>query len=162
MPKMTTPFHQKRFQSVTDAYQHGFNEHYWRHGIVISQGNRMSVSLDDALRRFDKIRRYLSRKMFGNGWRKKGKINMVIFQHGSRDTCDAHFHGLLGIEGDHGWSVFRIAMTIRSRELMLKMRQRTLGWEKMAHVDWNWEKGNRYHSYISRFANKRPDDLYVI
>ena len=109
------------------------------------------------------IRRHLLRKMFGNRWRQKAKATFVVFQHGSRATGDAHFHAVLGIDGAHDWSDFRIGLTIKSIELMQHMRMaRVRPWEKMAHVDWNWAKGNQYHSYISRFANKRPDDWFII
>jgi hypothetical protein len=71
------------------AFQSSFREDYWRHGIVISQGNGMSVSKDEAFRRLDIIARHLLRKMFGNHWRKKGKANFVVFQHGSMQSGDA-------------------------------------------------------------------------
>jgi hypothetical protein len=158
--KHLPPFHCKRFQSIKDAFQHGFNEHFWRHGIVISQGNGMSISKEEAVRRLSTIRRHLGRAMFGNLWRQVGLIRFVLFQHGSRESDNLHFHALLGIGGEHNWSDFRIAMEILSIE---NERRRTAKpWEKPAHVDWNWDHGNRYHSYVSRFANKRPDDWEII
>lgn len=157
------PFHLNPFSTVKAAFQHSFNEQFWRHGIVISQGNGMSVSKEEAIRRLDSIRRHLGRKMFGNHWRNKAKIKFVLFQHGSTATDDGHYHALLGIEGDHDWSDFRIAMTIQSIERMRHWRRGAdRHWEKPAHVDWNWEKSNRYHGYVSRFANIRPDDWDVI
>jgi hypothetical protein len=145
-----------------EAFQSSFKEDYWRHGIVISQGSGMSVSKDEAFRRLEIIVRHLLRRMFGNRWRKKGKANFVVFQHGSMQSGDAHFHALLGIDGHHSWSDFRIAMTIKSIELARHLRGAAPRWEKMAHVDWNWAKGNRYHSYVGRFANKRHDDWWVL
>ena len=163
MNQITTPFHQQRFPNVKEAFQHGFNEQFWTHGIVINQGNGMSVSKNEALRRLDFIRRHLLRKMFGNHWREKGKLRFALFEHGAMKTDDAHFHAVLGIEGNHDWSDFRIGMTIKSIEFMRHMRRGAeRHWEKMAHVDWDWKKGNKYHSYISRFANTRPDGWYVI
>jgi hypothetical protein len=157
------PFHQIRFPTLTDAFRRSFNERFWRHGIVISQGNGMNVPRDEAVRRLDSIRHHLARKMFGNHWREKAKITFVLFKHGSSATEDEHYHALLGIAGNHEWSDFRIAMTVKSIEFMRHRRRKpNRHWEKMAHVDWDWEKGNRYHRYVSRFANKRPDDWYLI
>ena len=87
------PFHSDRSSSLKEAFQKGFNETYWRHGIVISQGNGMSVSKDEAFQRLNNIRRLLLRKMFGNHWRTKGKINFMIFQHGSSRSEVVPFSG---------------------------------------------------------------------
>jgi hypothetical protein len=159
----TGPFHQKRFRTLKDAFQCGFNEEFWRHGIVVNQGNGMGVTKEEAVRRLEYIRRHLARKIFGNHWRDKGRIVFAVFQHGSLKTGDEHHHAVMGIEGKHDWSDFRIGMTINSIEFMRHLRRPPKRqWEKMAHVDWNWNKRNRYHGYISRFANKRPDDWQII
>jgi hypothetical protein len=155
-------FHEERFATAQDALQRGLNEKFWRHGIDISQGNGMNVSEKEATRRLNSIRRHLGRQMFGNHWREKGKIVFMVFGHGSRKSDDEHYHALLGIRGDHNWSNFKIAMTIKSIELMRHLRTERY-WEKMAHVDWDWKKkGNRYHGYVGRFANSRPDDWKII
>jgi hypothetical protein len=160
---IATPFHDQRFSSITDAFQNGFNERYWTHGIVISQGNGMNVSREEAIERLNCIRRHLGRKMFGNHWREKAKITFALFQHESAKTRDEHYHALLHVGGDHNWSDFRIGMTITSIEWMRDWRGSVdRHWEKRAHVDWNWEKANRYHSYVSRYANKRPDSWQII
>jgi hypothetical protein len=152
-----------RRKSVENVFRYGFNEQFWRHGIVISQGNKMSVSKDDAIRRLDSLRRHLGRRMFGNKWREKAQITFVLFQHGSRETFNEHYHALLGIGGDHEWTDFGIAMAINLIEGMRhRRRSPNRRWEKIAHVDWNWARGNRYHSYVGRFANKRPDNWEII
>jgi hypothetical protein len=156
----TDAFHQTRFSTVEEAFQGGFHEQFWRHGIVISQGNGMSVSMEEAVRRLDSIRRHLGRRMFGNHWR--GKITFAVFPHGSKTSGNEHFHALLGIEGDHNWSDFRIAMTVGTIERIRHWRRVDRPWEKMAHVDWDWKKENRYHGYVSRYANKRSDDWQFI
>jgi hypothetical protein len=151
------PFHQKRadskqFCSVKEAFEQGFNESFWRIGIEISQGNNMSVSRTEAIQRLNCIRRHLGRRMFGNRWR--GKIVYATFMHGSFQTSDQHFHSLVGFKGIHDWSDDNIAHAIINIETERHSRSNR-HWEKMAHVDWNWKSGNRYHSYVSRFASKR-------
>jgi hypothetical protein len=163
MNSIEAPFHRTRFCSLKEALQKGFNERFWRHGIVISQGNGMNVPKDEAVRRLNSIRWHLGRKMFGNHWREKAKIAFVLFQHGSSASGDQHYHALLAIAGKHDWLDFRIGLTLKSMELMRHLRRSAdRHWEKMAHVDWDWDKGNRYHSYVARFANKRPDEWYII
>jgi hypothetical protein len=158
-------FYPRRFQTAKEAFQFGFNERYWTHGIVVSQGNGMYVSRDEANLRLRCIKRHLLRAIFGNHWRDKGDIQFSVFPHGSFATGDQHFHALMHIRGNHDWSDFRVAMTIRSIEIMRHAQNkatRQKHWEKMAHVDWDWRKDNRYHGYVSRYADKRPDTWYSL
>jgi hypothetical protein len=121
----------------------------------------MNVSKEEAVRRLNCIRRHLGRKMFGNHWR--GKIVFALFQHGSKDADDQHFHAVVGFLADHDWSDDQIADAIKQIEEARHCRRSADRlWEKMAHVDWNWKKGNRYHSYVGRYAIKRHDEWYII
>lgn len=156
-------FRAGKYETVRELWQHGLNELYWTHGIVISQGNRMCVSNAEAIRRMNSIKRHLLRQMFGNHYRNSAKIEFLMFQHGSYETEDQHFHALMHIEGNHNWSHFRIAMTINSIEFMRHVRNKTKQpWEKKAHVDWGWTNENRYHGYVSRYANWRPDTWCIV
>jgi hypothetical protein len=35
-------------------------------------------------------------------------------------------------------------------------------WEKLLHVDYDWEDGNQFHSYISRFVQNGSDAFFII
>ena len=84
----------------------------------------------------------------------------AVFQHGVKESFNQHYHVLMAIDGEsNGWSDFRIAMTVRSIDQEFIKGHR---WEKLVHVDWEWEKGNRYHSYTSRFAVNRFDGGWFV
>ena len=131
---------------------------YWRFGITINQGNDMSVSAENAHRILNYIRVRLLKAIFGNNYRRKGaEIHFMQFTQGSRDKGNQHFHVLMGIEGNHDWSDQKIADTIN--EIERNRPKRT--WEKAAHVDWDWEKGNAFHRYVAR-EMKLNTDSYTI
>jgi hypothetical protein len=147
-----------KYKTVREFWDGGLNPDFWTHGIVISQGNGMSVSPRQAAQRLNSIGRPLLREIFGNHWRDKANITFLVFQHGGYETYNQHFHALIHIDGEHNWSNFRIAMRIKSIDFMRHMLpEEAAAWEKKLHVDWNWTNENRYHGYVSRFANGRPD-----
>jgi hypothetical protein len=144
--------------SVADAWRHTLNPEYWRHGITISQGLGWSVSEADATRHLNYIRVRLLKAMFGNNFRKRAKIKFLPFRQGSREGFNQHFHALMAIEGDHDWSDQQIAEAICEIDRKRSKRH----WEKDVHVDWNWIKGNRFHSYVAREAAFNADSFWVM
>jgi hypothetical protein len=153
------PFRDYKAASTADAWQHGLNPEYWRHGITISQGLGWSVSEADATRRLNYIRVRLLKAMFGNNFRRKGaEIKFLVFEQGSPATFDRHFHALMAIEGDHNWSDEQIAKAITEIDRNRSKRH----WEKDVHVDFDWIKGNRFHSYVAREAAYDPDSVSVM
>ena len=96
--------------------------------------------------------------MFGNNFRRKGaEIKFLVFEQGSRATFNQHYHALMAIEGDHNWSDERIAQAIMEIDRNRSKRH----WEKDVHVDFDWIEGNRFHSYVARFAAYDPDSVSV-
>ena len=145
--------------SVADAWRHALNPEYWRHGVTISQGLGWSVSEAEATRRLNYIRVRLLKAMFGNNFRRKGaKINFLVYEQGSRATFNQHYHALMAIEGDHDWSDERIAKAINEIDRNRSKRH----WEKDVHVDFDWIKDNRFHSYVARYAAYDPDSFRVM
>jgi hypothetical protein len=154
------PFLDERYKSTKDAYKNAFNPDYWRHGITISQGNELNVSEKSAQERLIFIRARLLRKTFGNHFRqKKASVDFCVFKHGSKLCFDEHFHALMGIQGNHDWSDAQIAEAIQSIDLD---RPHSKRWEKPLHVDYDWEDGNQFHSYVSRFVQNGSDDFFII
>ena len=152
------PFRDYKGASVADAWQHALNPEYWRHGITISQGLGWSVSEPEATKRLNYIRVRLLKAMFGNNFRRKGaEIKFLRFEQGSRATFDQHHHTLMAIEGDHNWSDERIAKAITEIDRNRSKRH----WEKDVYVDFDWVKGNRFHSYVARYAAYDPDSVSV-
>jgi hypothetical protein len=144
--------------SVRDAWQR-LDPEYWRHGLTISQGLGWSVSGDQATRRLIYIRVRLLKAMFGNNFRRKSaKIKFLVFRQGSRKRFNQHFHVLMAIEGDHGWSDQKIAEAIYAIDRKRSKRH----WEKDVHVDWDWIKGSRFHSYVAREAVFNADSVLVL
>jgi hypothetical protein len=141
--------------AVLREWAKAINPAYWRHGITINQGNGWSVSEEDVRRRLNYIRVRLLKAMFGNNSGRKGKIHFLVFKQGSTEIGTQHFHALMGIEGLHDWSDGKIAEHIERSESERKRG----GWEKPAHVDWNWGKGNDFHKYVSREAALQPDSF---
>jgi hypothetical protein len=120
----------------------------------------MNVSEDRLKERLRFIASKLLRKIYGNRYRGKAKVRFAVFQHGHRKSFNQHYHVLMAIEGEpNDWSDFRIATAIRRIDQELVKGHR---WEKPVHVDWNWQKGNRYHAYGSRFAVNRFDGEWFI
>ena len=155
------------FEIKTNAFHRGdhrsfgaaLNEEFWRHGITINQGNGWSVSQEDAQRRLNYIRVGLLRRIFGNNFRRIGaKISFCMFTQGSRKTDNQHFHAVMGIEGSHDWTDQRIAEAIEEIDRSRKNRKR---WEKGAHVDLAWRKGNSFHQYSAR-EMKWDADSYTV
>src|SRR5262249_55272005 len=99
----------------------------------------------------------LLRKIYGNRHRGKATVRFIVFEHGASKSFNRHYHILMAIDGEpHDWSDFRIAMTIRTidREFIEEH-----SWEKCVHVDYDWQKGNRYHRYVSRYARYGSDAI---
>ena len=145
--------------SVADVGRHALNPEYWRHGITISQGLGWSVSEVEATRRLNYIGVRLSKAMFGNNFRRKrAKIRFLTFRQGSRASFNQHYHALMAIEGDHNWSDQQIAEAIREIDRNRSKRH----WEKDVHVDFDWKKGNRFHSYVAREAAFNADSMRVM
>ena len=107
------------------------------------------MSEAEATRRLNYIRVHLLRAMFGNNFRRKGaEIKFLVFKQGSRATFNQHYHALMAIEGDHDWSDEQIAKAINEIDRNRSKRH----WEKDVHVDFDWIKDNRFHSYVARYA----------
>ena len=152
------PFREGLYWSAKDAWN-GLNEDYWRYGITINQGNGWSVEEDEAKRRLNYIRLKLLRAMFVNNFRRKGaKIHFCAFKQGSWQTCNQHFHTLMGIEGCHDWADLEIAEAIEKIDLGRRNRKR---WEKPVHVDCEWHKGNNFHRYSAREMTHDADSYVV-
>jgi hypothetical protein len=153
-------FHSHQYRSVRDAWERGFNEEFWRWGLVFNQGNEMNVSEDRVKERLRYIKSKLLREIYGNRYRGRARVWFAVFQHGVRQSFDQHYHALMAIDGESNeWSDSRIAMTIRRIDHELVRGHR---WEKPVHVDCDWYKGNRYHRYVSRFAANRLDGEWFI
>jgi hypothetical protein len=148
------PFRDYKGASTADAWQHGFNPEYWRHGITISQGLDWSVSEAEATRRLNYIRVHLLKAMFG---KKGAEIKFMVFEQGSRATFNQHYHALMAIEGDHNWSDEQIAKATNEIDRNRSKRH----WEKDVHVDFGWIKDSRFHSYVARYAAYEPDSVSV-
>ena len=131
------------------------NPKYWRHGITINQGNGWSVSEEEARRRLNHIRVRLLKAIFGNNCRRKGRVYFLVFKQGSTELGNQHFHALMGIEGSHDWSDGKIAESVER----IESERKRAGWEKPAHLDWNWRKGNDFHKYVAREAALQPDSF---
>jgi hypothetical protein len=152
-------FRDRENSSIADAWQYGLNEHYWRHGITINQGMGWSVSEAEAKRRLNYIRVHLLKAIFGNNFRrKKAKITFLAFKQSAYKTDNQHFHALMAIEGDHSWSDQKIANAINEIECNREKKR----WEKNVYVDWNWNKGNRFHGYVAREAALDADSVLLM
>ena len=146
------------YATVADAWRH-LDEEYWRIGLTVSLGNGMNVSGEEAKRRLNYIRLRLLRAMFGNSFRRKNaKINFFVFGQGSRLCFNQHYHALMAIEGAHDWSDQRIATAIIEIERHRSKRP----WEKDVRVDFDWKKGNWFHSYVARDAAFNADSVLVM
>jgi hypothetical protein len=150
-----SPFHThnptpKRAWTVEEAWQHGLNENFWRWGLVFNQGNDMNVSRERVKDRLNFILSRLLRKMYGNRFRDKAVARAIIFEHGASASFNRHYHALVGIEAKQvPWSDFRVRLAIAKLDSEFVRGSRS---EKIVHVDSGWEKGNRYHSYVSRYV----------
>lgn len=152
------PFREGLYLSAKDAWN-GLNEDYWKYGITINQGNGWSVEEDVAKQRLNYIRLKLLRAMFGNNFRRQGaKIQFCMFKQGSLQIGNQHFHTLMGIEGCHDWTDLEIAEAIEKIDLGRGNRKRC---EKPVHVDFEWQKGNRFHRYSAREMSHDADSYIV-
>ena len=158
------PFHPGRFVSIEDAWSQSINEDYWRHGLIISQGNGMNVSADRCRERLKFIASRLLRAIYGNKYKRLGhKVQfIVVAEEGwkkSHNTHQYHLHHhiLMSVTGDHGWNDFDIRSAIlKIDELFLKTHG--WDWEKRIQVDCNWKKTNRYHSYSTDTIQRGGQD----
>ena len=145
--------------SIRDVWRYGLNLEFWRHGITISQGLGWSVSEAEAIKRLNYIRVRLLKEMFGNNFRRKGaEIIFLMFKQGSRESFNQHFHALMSVRGDHNWPDDEIAEAI----LEIDRNRSRRHWEKDVHVDFDWQNGNRFHSYVAREVTFDPDSLRII
>jgi hypothetical protein len=150
------PFLDHKGTTVADAWRHAPNPEYWRHGITISQGLGWNVSEAEATKRLNYIRLRLLKALFGNNFRRNGaEVKFLVFEQGSRATFNQHHHALMAIEGDHNWSDEQIAQAIDEIDRNRSKKR----WEKDLHVDFDWIKGNRFHSYVARYAAYDPDSV---
>jgi hypothetical protein len=108
------PFHPGNYQTVKKAWAESINPNYWRHGLVINQGNGMNVSIERCQSRLKFIAYRLLRMIFGNKYKHKGNVKFIVAGEGSKKSYNTHYHVLMAVEGDHGWSGFRIKMTVRA------------------------------------------------
>jgi hypothetical protein len=104
----------------------------------------------------------LLRLIYGNRYRDKGKVRFIGFVHGNVKSFNLHHHVLMAIEGEpHDWSDYRIVRTLIGLDQVWRMQQ-LARWEKPVHIDWDWVKGNLYHSYASRFVQRQTGEWYVL
>jgi hypothetical protein len=88
-----TAFHPGHYQNVKEAWSQAINENYWRHGLVISQGNEMNVSAERCRERLKFIASRLLRAMYGNKYRRKGhKVHFIVAGEGSKESYNLHYH----------------------------------------------------------------------
>jgi hypothetical protein len=64
----------------------------------------------------------------------------------------------MAIEGDRNWSDEEIAEAINEIDRNRSKRR----WEKDLYVDFDWINGNRFHSYVARYAAYDPDSFWVM
>jgi hypothetical protein len=101
-------FHPNRYSSVSEAFHYGLNEQFWRWGLVFSQGNELNVSANRVKERSRYMASKLLRRIYGNRYRDKALIRFLVFQHGSSESFNEHYHALMGFCGkQHNWSDFR-------------------------------------------------------
>jgi len=75
------------------------------------------------------------------------------------DSFGVHWHAVMAVRGNHGWSDDRIANAILEIE---RNRKREHHWEKPIDVQWNWQDGNAFHDYIGREAKHDGDSYFVM
>jgi hypothetical protein len=78
---------------------------------------------------------------------------------GRHDGVSEHWHALMAVEGQHGWSDKMIADAINEIEGNRKLEH---DWEKAIHVDWNWRDKNQFHSYIGRESKYDGDSSFMM
>jgi hypothetical protein len=153
------PFHSENYKNLSDAWSHSLNENYWRHGIVINQGNLMNVSAERCRVRLNVIAGRLLREMFGNKYRQKGcKVHFLMASEGSKQSYNSHHHVLMAIVGDHSWSDWKIKMFVNSIDFLFCWTNGGWRGEKPCHVDYGWKEGNRYHSYSTKSIQRGSAD----
>ena len=144
------PFLDLPYSCPEQVFANGFNPEFWRWGLTFNQGNGMSVSEDRVRDRLSRMAAQFLKQTYGNKYRKKARIRFIVFQHGSLQTSDQHFHALMGLIGEpHGMSDDAVAKALQAAD------QRTLKgfwYEKLVHVDCSWKEGNTFHSYVSRYV----------
>ena len=137
-------FYHKPYASGADALSSGLNAQVWRWGLVFNQGNDWNVSENRVCERL----------------RGKGSIRFLVFKHGDLKSFNQHWHVLMAIDGSRpDWDDFRVEMKTLDidREFIRPAKS-----EKLVHVDREWREGNRYHSYVSRYAQSGKSDDYFV
>lgn len=152
-------FYNFKCTSVSDGFHRAFDEHFWLHAITFNQGNDRNVTRASVEGRLRYLRSKLLRKIFGNHWRGNGYIHFLVFKHGSEKSFNAHYHALMGITGDHHWSDFHVQQAAYGIDATRPDKNRN---EKPLHIDCDWEKGNRMHSYVSRDVQNGSDDYFFV
>ena len=152
-PKPRIAFLPGNYKTVADAWSHGLNEKYWRHGLVFNQGNGHNVTRNRVRERLSFIACRLLRNIFGNRYRDKGDVRFLGVEEGSKKSYNQHYHVLMAIDGDHGWDVRRVQQEIKTIDAMFLISH---GWygEKPAEIECGWELGNRYHSYTTKMLQR--------
>jgi hypothetical protein len=144
------PFLNQHYSSPAEALAKAPNPEFWRWGLTFNQGNGMDVTEERVRERLSKIAATFLRERFGNKYRKKARIRFLVFQHNSADGSNRHFHALMGCSGEpHGMSDAAVADAI---EKIDKDALKGFWSEKLVHVDFDWKKGNTFHSYVSRYV----------
>lgn len=148
------PFHYRTYTSISDFFHFGLNEEFWRHAITFSQGNGWNTAWTAVKGRLEYLRARLVRAIFGNHWRKKGRIHFLGFKHGFENSFNTHFHVLMGIIGVHDWPDLGVEHALYEID---SLRPGQMGYEKSIHIDCDWRKNNQMHSYVSRFVQSGSD-----
>ena len=142
------------------------NERFWRHVITIKAGNDWDVTEQRAKERLSYLALRLKRKIWGNNNKKQRKIAFFVFRHswgkkhnkieeqdesvvhkGSTERVGVHWHALMAVRGNHGWSDEQITDAINEIERNSKIRR---GAEMVADVEFGWKNGNAMHDYVGR------------
>jgi hypothetical protein len=67
---------------------------------------------------------------------------------GNKISSHEHYHALMYVRGNHGWSDRKLADTITEIERTRAKRD----WEKDIHLNYDFSNGNSFHGYLAREA----------
>jgi hypothetical protein len=79
--------------------------------------------------------------------------------NGKSEHFGEHWHAVMAVRGNHGWSDQEIAHAIIEIE---QDRIKEHRFEKPIEVEWDWQNENAFHSYIGREANYNDDGYFVM
>jgi hypothetical protein len=121
----------------------------------------MNVSEERCRERLKFISSRLLRQLYGNKHRRTGhQVHFLAAAEGRKTSHNLHHYILLAVDGDHGWSDFRIKMTIQDIDILF-LEQFGWNWEKPIHINYKWKRGNRYHSYSTDSIQRGRDDWTI-